>query len=104
MKHDEGGLNDAVRAAVGGDRRALGQVVDLLKNDVYRLAMRMLGHPEDAEDAAQEALVQIVTNLASFRGESSIRTWAFRIASRHYMRFRVGRYESMVESFDSIDQ
>ncbi len=95
--------NDLVRAAVGGDPSALEKLIDLLKNDVYRLAMRMLGHPQDAEDAAQEALTQIVTSLASFRGESSVRTWAFRIASRHYMRFRVGRYEAMVEGFDSID-
>jgi RNA polymerase sigma factor (sigma-70 family) len=95
--------NDLARAAVAGDRAALEELMELLRNDVYRLALRMLGHPEDAEDAAQEVLIQIVTSLSSFRGESSIRTWAFRIASRHYMRFRVGKYEAMVESFDSID-
>ena len=95
--------NDLARAAIAGDQTALAKLVELLRNDVYRLAMRMLGHPADAEDAAQEALIQIVTSLSSFRGESAVRTWAFRIASRHYMRFRVGRYESMVEGFDSID-
>lgn len=96
--------NEFARAAIAGDQDALVKLVELLRRDVYRLALRMLGHPADAEDAAQEALIQIVTSLSSFRGESSVRTWAFRIASRHYMRFRVGRYESMVESFDSIDQ
>ncbi|HKM87451.1 MAG TPA: RNA polymerase sigma factor [Xanthobacteraceae bacterium] len=96
--------NDLARAAIAGDQAALVALIELLRNDVYRLALRMLGHPADAEDAAQEALIQIVTGLSSFRGESSVRTWAFRIASRHYMRFRVGRYESMVEGFDSIDQ
>ena len=96
--------NHLVRAAVEGDRAALDELVELLRTDVYRLALRMLGHPHDAEDAAQEALIQIVTSLGSFRGESSVRTWAFRIASRHYMRFRVGEYERMVESFESIDQ
>ncbi len=92
------------RAAVRGDRSALERLVDLLKDDVYRLALRMLGHPEDAEDAAQEVLIQIMTSLSSFRHESSVRTWAFRVASRHYMRFRVGKYERMVDGFDSIDQ
>jgi RNA polymerase sigma factor (sigma-70 family) len=109
VAHDDKALqhsdpNALVRAAIAGDQAALVKLVDLLRDDVYRLAMRMLGHPADAEDAAQEALIQIVTSLSSFRGESSVRTWAFRIASRHYMRFRVGRYESMVESFDSIDR
>jgi RNA polymerase sigma factor (sigma-70 family) len=97
-------VDDLARAAVRGDRGALEQLVDALRSDVYRLAMRMLGHPQDAEDAAQEALIQVVTSLSSFRGESSIRTWTFRVASRHFMRFRVGKYERMVESFDSIDQ
>jgi RNA polymerase sigma factor (sigma-70 family) len=97
--------NDLARAAIGGDRTALEALVARLEADVYRLAVRMLGHPSDAEDAAQEALILIVTSLGSFRGDSSVRTWAFRIASRHYMRFRVGRYEQMVsESFDAIDQ
>ena len=96
--------NELARAAIAGDQDALVKLVELLRRDVYRLALRMLGHPADAEDAAQEALIQIVNSLSSFRGESSVRTWAFRIASRHYMRFRTGRYERMVESFDSIDQ
>jgi RNA polymerase sigma factor (sigma-70 family) len=96
--------NALARAAVAGDQTALLKLVEPLRHDVFRLAMRMLGHPADAEDAAQEALIQIVTSLSSFRGESSVRTWAFRIACRHYMRFRAGRYESMVEGFESIDR
>jgi RNA polymerase sigma factor (sigma-70 family) len=96
--------NALARAAIAGEQAALLKLVELLRHDVFRLAMRMLGHPADAEDAAQEALIQIVTSLSSFRGESSVRTWAFRIACRHYMRFRAGRYESMVEGFDSIDR
>lgn len=96
--------NALARAAIAGEQTALLKLVELLRHDVFRLAMRMLGHPADAEDAAQEALIQIVTSLSSFRGESSVRTWAFRIACRHYMRFRAGRYESMVEGFESIDR
>ena len=96
--------NQLVRAAVAGDRDALDRLKGYLRDDVYRLALRTLGHPADAEDAAQEALIQILTALATFRGEASVRTWAFRIAIRHYMRFRKGRYEMLVENFASIDQ
>ena len=96
--------NQLVRAAVAGDRDALDRLMGYLRDDVYRLALRTLGHPADAEDAAQEALIQILTALATFRGEASVRTWAFRIAIRHYMRFRKGRYEMLVENFASIDQ
>jgi RNA polymerase sigma factor (sigma-70 family) len=92
------------RSAVAGDRDALEQLMALLRDDVYRLALRTLGHPADAEDAAQEALIQIMTGLSTFRGEASIRTWAFRIAIRHYMRFRKSRYEALVEDFGSVDR
>jgi RNA polymerase sigma factor (sigma-70 family) len=96
--------NNLVRAAVGGDPKALDQLMAYLRDDIYRLALRVLGHPADAEDAAQEVLIQILTALATFRAEASVRTWAFRIAIRHYMRFRKGRYESQIEDFGSIDQ
>ncbi len=96
--------NAVARAAIAGDREALDRLVALLRDDVYHLALRTLGHPADAEDAAQEALIQIITALATFRGDASIRTWAFRIAIRHYMRFRRGRYEALVEDFSSIDR
>ena len=49
---------------------------------VYRLALRMLGHPQDAEDAAQEILVIVQPRLGSFRGESAFSTWVWRIAAR----------------------
>ena len=49
--------NGLARAAIGGDQAALLKLVELLRDDVYRLAKRMLGHPADAEDAAQEALI-----------------------------------------------
>ena len=96
--------NEVARAAIAGDREALDRLVALLRDDVYHLALRTLGHPADAEDAAQEALIQIITGLSTFRGDASIRTWAFRIAIRHYMRFRRGRYEALVDDFSSIDQ
>ena len=62
--------NGLARAAIGGDQAALLKLVELLRDDVYRLAKRMLGHPADAEDAAQEALIQIVTSLSSFRARA----------------------------------
>jgi RNA polymerase sigma factor (sigma-70 family) len=98
-----GDANELARLAAGGDPKALDQLMDLLRDDIYRLALRTLGHPADAEDAAQEALIKILTSLSTFRGEASIRTWAFRIAIRHYMQFRRGRFEALVDDFSSID-
>jgi RNA polymerase sigma factor (sigma-70 family) len=97
-------LEDLAARAVGGDREALDAVVAALKDDVYGLAMRMLGHPADAQDACQDILVRVITNLGSFRGDSSLRTWAWRVAANHLATARKSRYEQLVHGFDSIDQ
>jgi RNA polymerase sigma factor (sigma-70 family) len=80
-------------AARDGDTRALERVVVAIQDDVYRLALRMLWHPEDAKDAAQEALVRIVTRIASFRGDAAFRTWAHRVAANHILNWRQSRVE-----------
>jgi RNA polymerase sigma factor (sigma-70 family) len=74
-----------------GARNAL---LGALQGRVYGLALRMLGHPQDAEDASQEILVQIATHLSQFRGQSQLSTWAYRIAARHLVRFRRSRAET----------
>ena len=79
MTEDE--LADRVRAASGGDKEAARAVLEAIRDDVYELALRMLGHPADAEDAAQEILVIVLTHLKSFRGESAFRTWVWRVAA-----------------------
>ena len=89
-----------VRAAISGDRDAVRAVVEAVQDPVYRLALRMLGHPADAEDATQEILVIVVTHLGSFRGESALMTWVWRIAANHLARVRRGRRE--VLAFDVL--
>jgi Sigma-70 region 2 len=80
-------------AAGAGDTGALGAVVAAVRDDVYRLALRMLWHPTDAEDACQEALVRIVTRIASYRGEAAFRTWAYRVAANHIRNWQLSPIE-----------
>jgi RNA polymerase sigma factor (sigma-70 family) len=92
-----------VDRAVKGDREALEGVVVSVQDDLYNLAMRMLGGRAEAEDATQEVLVQIVTHLAQWRGDASFRTWCWRIAVRHLMRSKKSKDEE-VASFEMIEQ
>jgi RNA polymerase sigma factor (sigma-70 family) len=94
------GLSAAVEAARAGDRQALDRLLCAIQDDVFRLSLRMTGCPEDARDACQEVLIKVVTRLDSFRGESSIRTWAHRIAVRHLLDRRKSRIESMAMTFE----
>jgi RNA polymerase sigma factor (sigma-70 family) len=93
-------LDAAVQAARSGDRQALERVVRAIQDDVFRISLRMTACPEDARDACQEILIKVVTRLDSFRGESSVRTWAYRIAVRHLLDRKKSRVEAVAMSFE----
>lgn len=61
---------------------------------VHALCVRMLGRADDAEDAVQAAFVRAFRALARFRGESSLRTWIYRIAVNECISTLRGRRES----------
>ncbi|MEU1209009.1 RNA polymerase sigma factor [Nocardia sp. NPDC005825] len=79
---------DLVARAVGGDRAAVADVVRLLQDPIYRLALRMVWRPADAEDATQEILLRAVGNLASWRGEAKLTTWAYRIGVNYLLNLQ----------------
>jgi len=93
-----------VRRAADGDRDALEAVVRGGQDGVYRLALRMLWHPADAEDATQEILVRLVTRLDAFRGEAAFGTWAYRVAVNHLLTTRRRRAERAALSFDEFGE
>jgi RNA polymerase sigma-70 factor (ECF subfamily) len=69
-----------LQAARTGDARALDRLVVLHQEALFALCRSILGHAEDAEDAAQEVFLRAFRALPRFRGESAFRTWLFRIA------------------------
>src|SRR5919108_757245 len=87
-------LEELARQAAAGDSRALSRLVEEVQHPVYRLALRFLGHPEDAKDATQEILVRLITHLSSFEGRSQFMTWAYTVAVRQLMRTRKREIES----------
>lgn len=64
---------------------------------MYRLALRFLGHPQDAQDACQEILIRIVTHLGSFEGRSRFTTWVYTLATRSLLRTKKRFVESSVQ-------
>jgi RNA polymerase sigma factor (sigma-70 family) len=85
------------RRAADGDRGALTELVRELQHPLYRLALRFLGNPDDAQDACQEILIRIVTRLSSFEGRSKFSTWAYTVGIRTLLRTRKRLYESAVQ-------
>ena len=82
-----------VLRARSGDRQALEDLVQRHQAWIYNIAVRMLHHPQDAEDATQEILIKVLTRLASFEGRSSFRTWLYRIVVNHVLNMKRGRVE-----------
>jgi RNA polymerase sigma-70 factor (ECF subfamily) len=50
------------------------------QHPVYNLVYRLLNDPADANDVVQEVFLKIFRNIGSFRGQSSLKTWVYRIA------------------------
>lgn len=68
-----------LRAHVDGDPDAFGALVVRHRDRLWAVALRTTGHPEDAADALQDALVAAYRRAGSFRGDSQVTTWLHRI-------------------------
>jgi RNA polymerase sigma factor (sigma-70 family) len=95
-------LEQLARLAASGDSEALSRLVEEVQHPIYRLALRFLGHPEDAKDASQEILVRLITNLGSFEGRSRFMTWAYTVAVRQLMRTRKRQIESSIRGAETF--
>src|SRR3954462_6365360 len=90
---------ELVEQARNGDRAALEKLVLRHQAWVYNTAVRMVFHPHDAEEVTQEVLVKVITKLSTFKGESSFRTWLYRIAANHVLNMKRRRGETHVTTF-----
>lgn len=64
-----------------GDRQEFARVVEAYSGVIYRLALRLVSNPQDAEDVLQEAFMKAYQALPNFDGRSSLSTWLYRIAT-----------------------
>src|SRR5262249_21697555 len=88
-----------VARARSGSREALEELVRRHQGWIYNLAVRMLYHPQDAEDATQEILITAVTRLSSFEGRSNFRTGPYRLVVNHVLNMKRGRIEQEILGF-----
>jgi RNA polymerase sigma factor (sigma-70 family) len=91
---------DLVRLVQSGSTGALELLIGRHQRWIYNIALRMVYHPQDAEDATQEILLKLITTLSTFRGESQFRTWLYRLAVNNMLNMRRGRVEAKTLSFE----
>jgi RNA polymerase sigma-70 factor, ECF subfamily len=86
-----------VRRHLDGDARAFEELVVRHRTRIYNACLRVLGDPEDAQDAAQETFLSALRTLDRFRGDAALTTWLHRIAvNACYDRLRKKRREPML--------
>lgn len=89
-----------VAAAQQGDRGAQTAIVERHRPWIYNIAVKMLGNPAAAEDAAQEIFIKVVGCIGSFEGRSSFRTRLYRVAFHHLLNTKRSPSEQVVGTFD----
>lgn len=69
-----------IDSILNGDTSAFAVLVDRYKDLVYTLALRMMKHKEEAEEAAQDTFIKVYKSLSKFKGDSKFSTWIYRVA------------------------
>jgi RNA polymerase sigma-70 factor (ECF subfamily) len=85
-----------------GEEEAYERLIARFQTPVYNLAWRLLSDPSDASDVVQEVFLKVFRNVGTFRGDSTLRTWVYRIAvneshNRRRWLFRHRRGETGIE-------
>ncbi len=98
---------ELVRRSGAGDRKAFEMLAARHEGPLYRFALRTCGGERDAEDALQEGLLAAWRGAATFRGESSARTWLFQVVvnachRRHRRRAGEGSAPEPIEAADGV--
>ncbi len=97
---DDGSM---VERCAAGDERACADLVSQHQRMVHQLALNLLGDHNEALDLSQEVFLNVFRTIASFRGQSSLRTWIYRIAvnqARNRQRWWRRRHRAEQVSLD----
>jgi RNA polymerase sigma-70 factor (ECF subfamily) len=96
---------DLVRRFLDGDPQAFAVLVDRHSARVFNVALRVLGDPDDARDATQDAFLTVVRKAKQFRGEAAFSTWLHRITvNACYDILRKRRRQPMLRRVDDEDR
>lgn len=96
--------SELIDQAVNGDKKVLESLLLSVQDMIYNLSLRMLGSPQDAEDAVQEIMIKIITQLSTFRKESTFSTWAYRVATNYLINCKKSMFVQRPLSFEFYGQ
>lgn len=98
---------DVIRRVLDGDVNAFEQIVLAHQKNIYNLALKMVGNPDDAFDISQDAFLRAYNSLSSFHGESKLSVWLYRLTSNlciDFLRKKKRRNEVSLTVSDDEDE
>lgn len=90
---------ELIELAKQGDKRALSRVVTENEQLVFNTALKLVGNTEEAECVMQETFLKVFQALPQFKGESSLSTWIYRIATN----FALMRLRDRKKDFNGLE-
>jgi RNA polymerase sigma factor (sigma-70 family) len=93
---------EIIQQILEGKKTALTILVERHQPFIYNLAWKLTGNTSDAEDLTQETLLKIISNLSSFKQESSFTTWAYRIAKNHFLNSQKKATALFASNFEDL--
>ncbi len=70
-----------IKLAQNGDSKAFELLIEAHFKNIYNIAYRIAGNPDDASDMTQEVMIKLFRNINSFGGNSKFSTWVYRVAT-----------------------
>lgn len=91
---------ELITKCLQGDKRSLEKLIGSVQTLIFNLSIRFLWNRMDAEDATQEILLKLITNLSKYDGRSKFSTWAYRVATNYLISQKQTQIETVLTSFD----
>jgi RNA polymerase sigma-70 factor (ECF subfamily) len=93
---------ELVERYLAGDMSAFDELMIRYERQIYRVCYRFVEKREDAMDLAQEVFIKAFEHLGTFRRESSLKTWLYRIAMNHCINHVKKHAQEFVEITDTV--
>lgn len=89
-----------IKNALYGNKKSLNSLLEKHQKYIYNVALKMLNDISDAQDATQEILIKLLTNLSKYdSSKSKFRTWLYRITFNHILDLKKSPYENIEPNF-----
>ena len=95
---------ELIQSSLNGDKKSLESLIHSVQGLVFNLSIRFLWSRDDAEDATQEIMIRVITNLSKFDGRSKFSTWVYRVATNYLLDLKRTNAEKSVTSFEAFGE